>query len=443
MRLPEKFETRLALIAAGGLLIRLAYAILHRKYPVIGDALTFHLDAQHLADGKGFMRPFEGEPTAEHPPLHIVVLAFLDLLGGGSTTVQRCVMGVIGTGTVVALGVLGRTVAGARTGLIAAGLAAVYPLLWVIDGAIMSETEYVLLVTLVLLAAYAYLREPTVKRGALLGALIALAALTRGEALAFMVVLVVPLILRAWRGWGARVSAAAVVGLAFCAVLAPWTIRNALTFEHVVLISTNGDNVFVGANCERSYYGDLVGSWAFSCFGKRAPGDESEYSRVWRRRGLDYARDHAGRIPVVVAARLGRQFDFYRPRQGVYLAAGEGRDHRAEWLGLYMFWAMLPLGVAGALVLRRRGEPLLILGAPFFLIVLMGALGYGSTRFRVAFEPALVVLAAVALDALWARVAAQRAASRPDAASRKPASAPPTSVSAGISQSQSIDAWKA
>src|SRR3954463_7041563 len=221
MRLPAKFETRLAPIPLGGLLIRLAYAILHRKYPVIGDALTFHLDAQHLADGHGFQRPFEDAPTAEHPPLHIVVLAFVDLLGGSSTTIQRCVMGVIGTGTVVALGVLGRTVAGARTGLIAAALAAVYPLLWVIDGAIMSETEYVLLVTLVLLAAYAYLRAPTVGRGALLGALIALAALTRGEALGFMAVLVVPLILRAWRGWGARVRAAAVVGLAFCAVLAP------------------------------------------------------------------------------------------------------------------------------------------------------------------------------------------------------------------------------
>jgi 4-amino-4-deoxy-L-arabinose transferase-like glycosyltransferase len=446
MRLPAKFETRLALIALAGLGIRLLYAVLHRKYPVVGDALTFHLDAQHLADGHGFMRPFEGEPTAEHPPLHIVVLAFVDLLGGGSTTVQRAVMGLIGTGTVVALGVLGRTVAGARAGLIAAALAAVYPLLWVIDGAIMSETEYVLLITLVLLASYGYLRAPSVKRGLLVGALIALAALTRGEALALLGVLVVPLVWHAWKGWGARLRAALVIGAAFCAVLAPWTIRNAVTFEHFVLISTNGDNVFVGANCERSYYGDLIGSWAFSCFGKRAPGDESEYSRVWRQRGLDYARDHAGRIPVVVAARLGRQFDLYRPRQGVYLASGEGRDHRVQWLGVYMFWAMLPLGVAGAVVLRRRGEPLFILGAPFFLIVLMGAAVYGSTRFRVAFEPVLVTLSAVALDALWSRVAARRAASSSpasgsDPASSAPASATPTSVRAGISQSQSMEAW--
>src|SRR3954451_22441611 len=228
MRLPGKFETRLALIALGGLLIRLLYAGLHRKYPVIGDALTFHLDAQHLADGHGFQRPFEAQPTAEHPPLHIVVLAAIDLLGGHGTLPQRCVMGLIGTGTVVALGVLGRTVAGPRAVLIAAALGAVYPLLWVIDGAIMSETEYVLLLTLALLASYRYLRDPTVGRGLLVGALVALAALTRGEALGLLLVLVVPLVLRAHRRWPARLRAGAVVLAAFVFVLAPWTIRNAV-----------------------------------------------------------------------------------------------------------------------------------------------------------------------------------------------------------------------
>jgi 4-amino-4-deoxy-L-arabinose transferase-like glycosyltransferase len=446
MRLPAKFETRLALITLGGLLIRLLYTGLHRAYPVIGDALTFHIDAGHLADGNGFQRPFEAVPTAEHPPLHIVLLAAVDLLGGHGTLAQKLVLCVFGAGTVVALGVLGRTVAGPRAGLIAATLGAVYPLLWVIDGSLMSETEYVLLITLTLRAAYHYLGAPTVTGATLLGALIGLAALTRGEALGLLVLLVIPLVLRAVRGWPQRLRAGAIVLAAFCVVLAPWTIRNTLTFENPVVLSTNGDNVFVGANCERSYYGDLLGSWAFSCFGKQAPGDESQYSRVWRDRGLDYARDHAGRVPLVVGVRLLRQFDFYRPRQAVVLSAAEGRDHRASWLGLWMYWAMLPLGVAGAVVLRRRRAPLFILAAPFALTVALGALVYGSTRFRVAFEPVLVILAAVALDAAWARLAARQRASSSDgsaaAASSTPASATPTSVNAGISQSQSIDAWK-
>jgi 4-amino-4-deoxy-L-arabinose transferase-like glycosyltransferase len=286
-----------------------------------------------------------------------------------------------------------------------------------------------LLVVLCARAAYRLAERPSAGRAALLGALIGLAALTRGEAILLLALLLLGRPKRRLRLLAAGVAACALV-------LAPWTIRNLATFENPVLISTNGDNVFVGANCDRSYYGDLIGSWAFSCFGRRGPGDESQYSREWRQRGLDYARDHAGRIPVVVAARLGRQFDVYRPRQGVFLASAEGRDHRVQWLGIYMFWAMLPLGLAGALVLRRRREPLFILGAPFFLILVMGAAVYGSTRFRVAFEPALIVLSAVALDALWTRWRQPSSA----AASSAPASATPTSVSAGISQSQSIDA---
>ena len=104
---PARFEYRIALIALAGLALRLAYTIGNRHYPVIGDALVFHLDAQHLADGHGFQRPFEQVPTAEHPPVFIVLLGLVDLLGGTKVLVQKCAMCVLGTGTVVLLGLLG------------------------------------------------------------------------------------------------------------------------------------------------------------------------------------------------------------------------------------------------------------------------------------------------------------------------------------------------
>ncbi|HVI19195.1 MAG TPA: hypothetical protein VM712_12490, partial [Gaiellales bacterium] len=63
---------------------------------------------------------------------------------------------------------------------------------------------------------------------------------------------------------------------------------------------------------------------------------------------------------------------------------------------------------AGALLLRRRGQPLRILLVPVVFVTLVAALTYGSTRFRVAAEPALLVLAAVAAAALWDRFRARR-----------------------------------
>jgi hypothetical protein len=140
-------------------------------------------------------------------------------------------------------------------------------------------------------------------------------------------------------------------------------------------------------------------------------------------------------VPVVVAARLGRVLDVYRPwDQGAFLASAEGRNVRAQRLGLLAYWLLVPFAVAGAVLLRRRREPaLLVLLAPVALVLLVAATTYGSTRFRFAAEPGLVVLGAVAVDAALTSLRARRT----------PASVMAASDSAGISQSQSMEAWKA
>jgi hypothetical protein len=130
----------------------------------------------------------------------------------------------------------------------------------------------------------------------------------------------------------------------------------------------------------------------------------------YRRRGLRYARHHLGRVPLVVAARLGRVTDVFRPwHQGVFLASTEGRRPRASRAGLVFYWLLVPLALGGALLLRRRrGAPLLVLLAPVAMVLVVSAVTYGSTRLRFAAEPSIVVLAAVALDALSRRIPALR-----------------------------------
>jgi 4-amino-4-deoxy-L-arabinose transferase-like glycosyltransferase len=397
--LPRTFRSRLALIALGALALRVAYAIAHRGAGIQGDALTFWLDAAHLADGHGFRRAFEDVPTAEHPPLHIVLLAVQHLAGIHGYEDQKLLLCLVGTLTVVVLGLVGREVGGDRAGLAAAGLAALYPNLWTIDASLMSETPYALAIATVVLVA---LRVRTARGAAGLGALVALATLTRGEALGLVLLLLVPV---CWR----RPRWLAVAVVAFVLVLAPWTVRNLRTFEEPVIVSDNGYGVVIGANCHESYYGGLVGSWAYECFRGRAPGDESQYSVDYRDRGLRYARDHLGRLPVVVAARAGRMLELY-PAQSAFFQESEGRSSKAAWAGIVWFWLMLPLSAYGMVLLRRRGgsgsagsdpgvarRALLVLLAPVALSVVVCLGVYGSTRLRVAAEPALIVLAALAL----------------------------------------------
>jgi rhodanese-related sulfurtransferase len=63
---------------------------------------------------------------------------------------------------------------------------------------------------------------------------------------------------------------------------------------------------------------------------------------------------------------------------------------------------------SGAVVLRRRGGPWAVLAAPVALVALTTLISYGFTRFRVAAEPGLVVLAAVGIAALAERVRQRR-----------------------------------
>ncbi|MBV8949620.1 MAG: hypothetical protein JOZ99_02000, partial [Actinobacteria bacterium] len=94
--------------------------------PPIGDASAYHLLANNLAAGRGYIRPFDLlvihkiHTTAEYPPLFPAVLSVVSWFGAKSVHAQRLSMGVLGTATVVVIGLLGRRVAGAAVGLTAA-----------------------------------------------------------------------------------------------------------------------------------------------------------------------------------------------------------------------------------------------------------------------------------------------------------------------------------
>ena len=423
---------RLGLILAGALAIRVLYTLLvAQDIPVIGDALTYHLLGENIADGKGFERPlhpqlaaFEswqpGTPTAEHPPLFPLLVGLFTKLGATSYLAQKLLLCGVGTLTVGFVGLAGREVAGPAVGLTAAGLAAVYPFLWIVDGSLMSETLYGVFIAATLWVALRFARRPSLGLAAGLGVLVGLAALTRGDALVLVPVLLIPLAFRAGAAWRSRLTLVAVAVGAFALVLAPWTIRNLTVFEQPVLISTNGNAVFVGANCDGVYHGELTGLWRFDCYGKAPSGDESEQAAEYRDRGLDYARDHAGRVPAVMGLRLLRVWDLYRPRQQAAYEVIEGRSETASRIGLLMYYPLLLLAGAGVVILRRRRAPLWPLLAFPVIVSATAIVIYGITRLRFAAEPSLCVLAGVALAAA--------------------ASTMKTRVRAGISQSQSTPA---
>jgi hypothetical protein len=128
----------------------------------------------------------------------------------------------------------------------------------------------------------------------------------------------------------------------------------------------------------------------------------------------------------VVAARVGRVWDVYRPAQNRTYSILDGRTEGYATLGQWSYWVVLALAAPGAVVLWRRRPALLVpLGALIVLVTVTAAYAYGATRFRVPGEVALIVLAAVALEAGWRKVTARRHRAYGEVAEQRlPASSP-------------------
>jgi 4-amino-4-deoxy-L-arabinose transferase-like glycosyltransferase len=292
------------------------------------------------------------------------------------------------------VGLLARRLAGDRAGLAAAGIAAVFLPMISRDALLMSESLYGLLIALSLLAALRLREEPTGGRAVALGVAIGLAALTRSEALLLVPLLAVPI---AWR----RPRAIALTCAAVAVVCLPWVVRNSLEFDQPTLITTGDGSVIAGANLDSTYHGRLLADWDFEGLystpaGRNPSLNEAVQSDRWREEGIDYALDHAGRLPVVLGARVLRTWDLYpfSPVERADYGSGYYKHvHALEYPSSLMLLAVVVLAVMGGVGLRRRGQPLWPFLVPVAIVMLVSLLGHGDPRYRHAADIALVVLA--------------------------------------------------
>ncbi|HEY5696574.1 MAG TPA: glycosyltransferase family 39 protein [Acidimicrobiales bacterium] len=416
----SRFARRLAVIGAAAVAVRWYLVLVARPtcgaegdggcFQIAGLALWYHEQARLLADGHGFAHPFQyldtGDiiPSALHPPLYSGLLGLFSLVGVDTVTGHRLISGIIGALAVVAVGLLGRRLGGDRVGLVAAGLAAVYPALWINDGMLQPESLLALLTALVLLAAFGLDEDPSRQRAAVLGGLIGLATLTRPEMLLYAPLLLVPLLLRRSELAGRERFRRVLIGLgATLLVLAPWLVLNQVRFGQPSLTNSQG-SVIAESSCASTYYGRFIGYQANCHPDFPLPiefDDEVDRESELFDEAFPYVTDHLERVPLVAAARVGRIWELYAPRQNAFLNDWyEGRGHRASQAAVVAHFLALPFAVAGAVALRRRGVTLLPMLVPIVAVTVTAAATFGLTRYRVPADVVIVVLAALGLDLL-------------------------------------------
>ena len=395
---------------------------------VRGDELFYNAEANYVADGHGFKEPLSafthpGEkppPAADHPPLTVFVLTPVSWLSEhpplswiikeplqDHVREHRYTMVLLGTLLVGLIGLLGRRVGGDTVGLVAAGIAALSPNIWVNDGLVMSETLTALTVTAAMFLALWWRERPSLRRAAVVGVGCGLAVLARVEFVLLVPLLALVVAFTLPRPSAERWKQALVVVVATLVVIAPWVGFNLARFHDPTFVSTNDGLTLAGANCPAVYYGNATGFWYLGCADNPGPGDQSQVSGALRHRGLAYAKHHASRLPAVVLARLGRTWSLFRPVDMVRINTGEDREEWVTRLGLFAYYPTLLFAIAGVVVLARRRAraALWVLLVPVIIVTLNTVITYGQTRFRAGAEPSLALLAAVGVVAFvrWLR----------------------------------------
>ena len=430
IRPPARTAVLLGLLVLVGFVIRIdALRNTAPDVPVLGDARAYHLLAQNLADGRGYIRPYEfadgGQQikTAEYPPGLPVTLAVATKLGATSETSQRVLLCGIGALTVGLVGLIGRRLGGDGVGYLAALLAAVHPGLWNADVSLMAEPLATFTGAALVLAALGAVDRPERSRWFLFGLVAGLGCFVRSEFLLMGPMLMAAVAWHTGVDMGGRLRRFAWGIGVLVLVLVPWTARNLAVFDTFVPLSNNSGSVAQGANCDAAYNGQFKGLWVTNvslegtdadasrggCFSgfvfERNIGadqtiaiNEARAAADLRSEGLGYMNEHKGELPAVMAARLGRTVGLYQFTQQRNFAAAEGRNPVWDGRGTRSFQLLGLVAIVGLVISsirRTRTWERWLLVIPPAAVFIIVALTYGNPRFRAAAEPAVVVLAAL------------------------------------------------
>jgi 4-amino-4-deoxy-L-arabinose transferase-like glycosyltransferase len=294
-------------IFAVAVLVRIGYVLVFlRNYHPQTDAQHYIDIATQLAHGHGFAADYPYvwvHATAFRPPLYPLLLGTAFAITGVHLAVAQAINVVLGSLVVVLIAILATRVGGTRAGLIAAGLATIFPPLLANDGVPLSEP----LGLLVMLAAvWALLAGRPGWAGIFAGLLV----LTRPSAQ-----LLVPLLaLVLWRQVGWRRA----LGFTLTAVIviAPWVIRNESIFHRPVLVTSNGFNlaaIYSPVALSAGHFVDPVFDPRFASvrnFGHSYVNlNEANLDSAFRRQGLKGISEHPGQVPSVVWLNVRRLVD--------------------------------------------------------------------------------------------------------------------------------------
>lgn len=378
---------------------------------LMGDARGYHEWAQRLAGGDWI-----GTDVFYQAPLYPYVLGVVYAVAGADPGAARLVQAVLGAVSATLVFVAAARLFGARAGVIAGVLLALYAPAIFFDSLLQKSGLDVFFMSgaIALLAVLLTGGHERRRWWLLLGLAAGALALTRENALVLVVILGAWVWVAAPAGRLGRGRALALLAAGVTLALAPVAARNYAVSGQVYLTTSQfGPNFYIGNNASAD------GSYQSLRFGRGSP----EFERA---DATELAERAAGRTltPAEVSSYwTGRAIDYITSAPGSWLALmarkaallinateaidTESQESYAEWswplaaLGwLTHFGVLVPLAVVGVWATWAERRRLWVFYALALTLAASTIAFYVFARYRYPLVPLLIVFAAAALAAL-------------------------------------------
>jgi 4-amino-4-deoxy-L-arabinose transferase-like glycosyltransferase len=394
-----KHKQLLTLILVAAVLIRISIALYMGDQitvlPGIQDQVSYDALARSLLDGRGYSftekwYPFTpaDTPTAHWSFLYPLYLAGTYAVTGYHPLVARLLQGAVGGALLCFLVYkIGRRVVNEDTGLVGAGLAAVYGYFIYYNVVLMTETFFLVLVLLTLYLSIELKENPTLIRWVALGLSLGLASLLRQTVLLFAPFLLL------WLFWelrkdGVRWWYFTVPVVVIILLIAPWTLRNYLVYQNFLLLNSNAGYALFASNNP-----NLGTDWSNEDVVVPVPEElkgqnEAEIDRALTRRGIEFILADPNRYLWLTLNKTLEYFKFWPSSESSQIS----NLNRVLSFGLYLPFMFLGLCLSFS---RWRSFVVLYL----FIVIHTGVhlLSWPAPRYRLPVDAVSMVFAALAL----------------------------------------------
>lgn len=371
---------------------------------IASDAADYYLPlAQSLANNGEFaLEP--GHPAHAFVPLYPLFLAALEVLGLSAPLPRTVVQALVGVVSLVLLFVWARLVAGPWPALIALGLAAALPDFAVYSYLDHSENLFIVFVLTALILGQTALASGNWRMWLLVGVTLGLAALTRE----FGLTLIVPFAcaVLGYSGFRGAVPRVAVMALAVCLTILPWTLRNYRAFGELVPLSTKaGVNIYIGTLKGRYHPSDPRRNWAIE-----DPAQQAVDRKLHQDRDKEKNPVTASRLFLRAAWQNYRsdpwgQLLYMGRKAWLFWQANLGARHGQRigypvlaWVSEILYWVSLLAAISIVFIGRHMGRrailPALLLAWTFLFHILVGE---AEPRYHFVLLPSVLIFAGMTL----------------------------------------------